>query len=100
MNNNGILRRPETLFDEMNNCNVTGEHRIAVIVFSQSNFTDLYCERSRSYRSSSNQWGWNSELEGRCRVGECLDGTDPGCRLDWYDWKIDYWYWEDEATAK
>ena len=29
---------PETLFDEMNKCHETGNHRTAVIVFKQSNF--------------------------------------------------------------
>ena len=31
--------KPETLFDEMNKCHETGNHRTAVIVFKQSNFT-------------------------------------------------------------
>jgi hypothetical protein len=95
-----ILRPASTLFDAMNECHVTGNHRTAIIVFSQSNFTDLYCERSRSYASGSNQPGWNYEREGKCRIGRCLDGTEDGVRLDWYDWKIDYWYWEDEAPRQ
>ena len=42
---------PETLFDEMNKCHETGNHKTAVIVFKQSNFTQEYSELSRSYRS-------------------------------------------------
>lgn len=35
---------PDTLFDEMNKCNETGNHRVAVIVFKQSNFKKGYSE--------------------------------------------------------
>lgn len=84
-----------TLFDEMNNCHVTGNHRRAVIVFSQSNWDQPYSEESRSYITHSNQWGWDYNKMGRCRLGDCLDGSERGVRLDWYDWEIEYWYWFD-----
>ena len=84
-----------TLFDEMNKCHETGSHRTAVIVFKQSNFNQEYSEESRSYESYSDQWGWDFTKMGRCRVGNCLDGTDQGVRLDYYDWEIEYWYWRD-----
>ena len=84
-----------TLFDAMNNCNVTGEHKTAIIVFSQENWPDKnYSEQSRSYRTHSNQWGWDYSKMGHSRLGDCLDGTEQGVRLDWYNWKIEYWYWE------
>lgn len=84
-----------TLFDAMNECHVTGKHRTAVIVFSQENFKTEYSELSRSYSSNSNQWGWNYSKIGRCRLGNCLDGTENGVRLDYYNWKIECWYWKD-----
>lgn len=82
-----------TLFNEMNKCNETGNHKTAVIVFSQSNWSKKYPEISRSYKSHSNQWGWDYTKSGKCRLGSCLDGTDNDVRLDWYNWTIDYWYW-------
>ena len=85
---------PETLFDEMNKCHETGNHKTAVIVFKQSNFTQEYSELSRSYRSHSDQWGWDYTKLGRRRSGDCLDGTDKGVRLDYYDWEVECWYWE------
>lgn len=83
-----------TLFDEMNKCHKTGNHRTAVIVFSSSNWSGQnYSEKSRSYASHSDQWGWDYSKLGRCRLGSCLDGTDKNIRLDYYDWKVDFWYW-------
>lgn len=87
-------RNPTEIWDAMNECHVTGKHRTAVIVFKQSNFTDEYSEESRSYRSYSDQWGWDYDKMGKCRLGDCLDGTENGVRLDWYNWDIDFWYWE------
>lgn len=90
-------RSAETIWDAMNECHKTGKHRYAVIVFKQSNFEDEYSELERSYRSYSDQWGWSYETLGNCRIGDCLDGTDNGVRLDWQLWEVEYWYWEDEA---
>ena len=86
---------PDSLFEEMNRCHETGKHRTAIIVFAQSNFTTEYSEISRSYESHSDQNGWNYNRMGNCRLGDCLDGTDQGVRLDWYNWKVEYWYWKD-----
>lgn len=93
-----IVKRPaSTLFDEMNNCHVTGNHRTAIIVFAQSNWpTKEYSELSRSYASPSNQWGWDYSKLGNCRLADCLDGTDNDVRLDLYNWKIEYWYWKED----
>lgn len=91
-----INKQPaSTLFDEMNKCNQTGNHRTAVIVFKQSNWKKEYSEESRSYRSHSDQWGWDYDKLGRRRTGHCLDGKDNDVRLDYYNWDIEYWYWED-----
>lgn len=86
----------DTLFDEMNKCNVTREHKTAVIVYKQSCFTKELPEKSRSYSSHSNQWGWNYNLMGRQRLGDCLDGTEKNVRLDWFDGEIEYWYWKED----
>lgn len=91
-----MKQSPHILFDEMNRCHETGNHRTAVIVFKQSNFTKPYTELQRSYASHSDQWGWSSNLLGRQILGSCLDGTDQNIRLDHEDWEIEYWYWMDE----
>ena len=91
-----IEKQPaSTLFDAMNACHKTGIHRTAIIVFSQENWpSQEYSELSRSYESHSNQWGWDYSKLGNCRLGNCLDGTDQGVRLDRYNWKIEFWYWK------
>lgn len=85
-----------TLFDAMNECHKIGEHKTAIIVFAQSNWDTPYPEESRSYSSYSDQWGWDYSKMGNSRIGNCLDGTDMGVRLDWYDWKVECWYWKSE----
>lgn len=93
-----IVKQPaSTLFDEMNKCHETGVHRTAIIVFSQDNWpTKQFSELSRSYASPSDQWGWDYSKLGNCRLANCLDGTDNGVRLDYYNWKIEYWYWKED----
>lgn len=87
---------PDTLFDEMDKCNKTGNHRTAVIVFSSKNFPNKnYTEKERSYESYSDQWGWDYSKSGRCRIANCLDGIDNGVRLDYYNWEVEYWYWKE-----
>lgn len=84
-----------TLFYEMNKCHITGNHKTAIIVFKKSNWPQKrYSKISRSYSSDSNQFGWSYEAIGRCRFGNCLDGSDKMVRLDKYNWEIEYWYWQ------
>lgn len=86
---------PTTLFDEMNKCNETNQHRHAVIVFTKDSFDRPYTVQERSYKTYSDQWGWDYSKCGNCRIGDCLDGKDLGVRLDRQNWKIQYWYWAD-----
>lgn len=75
----------------------------AVIVFTEDSFTVPYTEKERSYKVSSNNKYW---LPGFCSnsiFGDCLDGTDPGVRLDRYmfpvegeGWKVEYCYFVEE----
>lgn len=67
----------------------------AVIVYKQSNFTKPYSELERSYRvdNRSGKIFFNGMLGGSM-IGDCLDGTDLGVRLDAYMWEIDYCYFE------
>lgn len=91
-----ITKTPASeLWDAMNQCHVTGKHRTAIIVFKQSNWDKPYSELERSYSSYSDQWGWDSNKMGHCRLGNCLDGIDKDVRLDYYNWEVEYWYWKD-----
>ena len=63
-----------------------------VIVYKASNWKKEYAEPSRSYRV----WNCNRAFQdgkiSNSLFGYCLDGTDQGVRLDWYDWEVDFCY--------
>lgn len=66
----------------------------AVIVFSSDNWpNDNYSLESRSYKFSSDNKAFLTNMIGNSVFGESLDGTDR-IRIDWYlhDWKVDYCY--------
>lgn len=65
-----------------------------VIVYKQSNFSKPFSEESRSYRVSSSNRRWQSGKISNGYYGDCLDGTDQGVRLDWYNWEVEYCYLE------
>lgn len=69
-----------------------GEPITGVIVYKPENWTTPYTEEQRSYRVSSNCWGFMSGKISNAVYGDCLDGTDIGVRLDWYNWSADYCY--------
>lgn len=63
-----------------------------VIVYKQSNFNKPYSVESRSYRvSSCNRYFQDGKIANSV-FGSCLDGTDDGVRLDWYNWDVEYCY--------
>ena len=63
-----------------------------VIVYKPDNWPKAYSEESRSYRV----WNCNRHYQdgkiANSLFGNCLDGTDIGVRLDWYNWTVDYCY--------
>ena len=63
-----------------------------VIVFKSSNWDKPYSERSRSYEVWNNNRAFQDGKIANSLFGHCLDGTDPGVRLDWYKWDVDYCY--------
>jgi len=66
----------------------------AVIVFSSDNWpNNNYSLESRSYKFSSDNKAFLTNMIGNSVFGESLDGTDR-IRIDWYlhDWKVDYCY--------
>ena len=67
----------------------------AVVVYKQSNFTKPYTEKERSYRVTSNGGkAFFSGMLGCSILGDCLDGSEFGVRLDAYRWDIDFCYFE------
>lgn len=64
----------------------------AVIVYKQENWDKKYPVKSRSYEVSSNNKCFQDNKIANSCFGSCLDGTDEGVRLDWYNWKVDYCY--------
>lgn len=66
----------------------------AVVVFAQSNFTQPYSEKSRSYlvTNRSGKAFFPMPSMSQSVIGDCLDGTDPGVRLDQMGWKVEYCY--------
>lgn len=67
----------------------------AVIVYKQSNFTNPYSEHERSYRITNLAGkAFFENMHSDSIYGDCLDGNDPGVRLDRYDWDIEFCYFE------
>ena len=63
-----------------------------VIVYKASNWPKAYSERSRSYEVTNNSPAFQDGKISNRLSGYCLDGTDQGVRLDWYNWDIEYCY--------
>lgn len=64
----------------------------AYIVYDASNWNEPYNETSRTY--AVNSWS-NIFFEGKTSTslfGDCLDMTESGVRLDWYNWKREKCY--------
>ena len=64
-----------------------------VIVFTEDSFDKPFDEQARSYKVSSMAKYFNPFAGGSGLVGDCLDGTDDGVRLDYYMWTYG---WEPE----
>lgn len=60
------------------------QHLTAIIVFSEDSFDRRYPRLSRSYITSSNNKAYQPNMGGYSVFASCLDGTDPGVRLEWY----------------
>lgn len=71
-----------------------------VIVFTKDSFDKPYTEEERSYRTSSDNKAFRSNMISNSIYADCLDGKDLGVRLDWYmydeknPWKVEYCYLE------
>ena len=68
--------------------------KFGVIVYKQENFEIEYSEESRSYRVSNANRKFQKNKNANSLFGDCLDGTDNAIRLDWYDWTVEFCYFE------
>lgn len=72
----------------------------AIIVFTEDSFDKPYPRISRSYCLSSDNKAFWPRAAGYSIFSDCLDGTDPGVRLEWYmaeegnkdGWKVEDCY--------
>ena len=65
------------------------ENKYALITYKKENFEKEFDEQSRTYLISSNNRFFQSGKISSSLFGSCIDGTDVGVRLDWYNWKIE-----------
>lgn len=61
-------------------------------MYKQENWEKPYTEEQRSYEVISSNKYFMPNMLGSSIFGNCLDGTDQGVRLDWYNWEVDYCY--------
>ena len=82
----------------MRNWNVSHDEskaeKFGVIVYKQDNFKTEYSEESRSYRVNNANRKFQKNKNANSLFGDCLDGTDDAVRLDWYDWTVEFCYFE------
>ena len=67
----------------------------AVIVYKPENWDKPYSLESRSYRVYNCNRAFQPGKIANSIFGYALDGSDPGVRLDWYKWDVDYCYMEE-----
>ena len=67
----------------------------AVIVYKPENWDKPYSLESRSYRVWNSNRAFQPGKIANSVFGYALDGSDPGVRLDWYKWDVDYCYMEE-----
>ena len=81
-------------------CKGVGPTITAVAVMTEDSFKKHYSEVSRSYAFTNQNKAFIANQCSNSIFTYCLDGTDPGVRLDWYvpsEWKIDYCYLKEEV---
>ena len=81
-----------TLFHEYNKVYPHGKPLTAYIVYDASNWDKPYPETSRTY--AVNSWSnlFFDDKISTSLFGDCLDMTESGVRLDWYNWKREKCY--------
>ena len=65
------------------------QNMYALITYKQENFEKEFSEQSRTYMVGSYNRYFESGKIANSLFGSCIDGTDVGVRLDWYNWKIE-----------
>ena len=81
-----------TLFREYNKVYPNGKPLTAYIIYDASNWPKPFHETARTY--AVNSWS-NLFFDGKISTslfGDCLDLSESGVRLDWYNWKREKCY--------
>lgn len=65
------------------------QNKYALITYKQENFEKEFSEQSRTYMVGSYNKCFQSGKIANSMFGSCIDGTDIGVRLDWYNWKVE-----------
>ena len=65
------------------------QDKYVLITYKQENFDKEYNEQSRTYLVGSYNKCFQSGKIANSMFGSCIDGTDKGVRLDWYNWKVE-----------
>ena len=65
------------------------QNKYALITYKQENFEKEFNETSRTYMVGSYNKYFQSGKISSSLFGSCIDGTDVGVRLDWYNWEIE-----------
>ena len=79
----------QVTFQEMKEQFMDKEDKYALITYKQDNFEKEFSEQSRTYMVSSNNRCFETGKIANSMFGSCIDGTDVGVRLDWYNWRIE-----------
>lgn len=64
-------------------------HKKITIIYSKDNWEKPFTKTQRTYETDTDQKYFNVNACGCSLFGNCLDGTDLGVRLDWYNWKAE-----------
>lgn len=59
-------------------------HLTAFITFTEDSFREPYSKTERTYVISSDNKAFHPNMSGYSVIGNCLDGTDMGVRLEAY----------------
>ena len=59
-------------------------HLTAFITFTEDSFREPYSKTDRTYVISSDNKAFHPNMSGYSVIGNCLDGTDMGVRLEAY----------------
>ena len=80
----------QVTFSQLQEIFADTQDKYALITYKQQkDWKKEYSEQSRTYMVGSYNKYFQSGKCGKSMFGHCIDGTDVGVRLDWYNWEIE-----------